>query len=135
MADLFRPWRAPLTSSRLETPVRVLLLVGYLAAIVSVSGVPGDSLRSPVDDRFAHTLEYFIAGLLMLLAALPLVGYEPRPSLFAGALAFGVAFAASDEYHQSFVPGRDSSLKDLAFDVVGLAAAAVVIHIATRRPR
>ena len=47
------------------------------------------------------------------------------PWLWMAALALTIAFAASDELHQAFVPGRVPSWLDLGFDglgaVVGLA--------------
>ena len=38
------------------------------------------------------------------------------------ALLIGVLYAASDEYHQSLVPGRDSDVYDWVADSIGLAA-------------
>ena len=37
------------------------------------------------------------------------------------ALALGVAYAASDELHQHFVPGRTGAPLDVAIDAVGVA--------------
>jgi VanZ family protein len=38
-------------------------------------------------------------------------------------LFIGILFAAGDEWHQSFVPGRCSSLYDFLFDVSGVIIA------------
>ncbi|MCJ7831586.1 MAG: VanZ family protein [Dehalococcoidia bacterium] len=45
--------------------------------------------------------------------------------LLALTLSFVLAalYAASDEYHQGFVPGRDASWADWGLDVAGAAAA------------
>jgi len=37
--------------------------------------------------------------------------------------AFSLLYAASDEYHQSFVPGRGPSVLDVMIDSVGIALA------------
>lgn len=38
-------------------------------------------------------------------------------------LLFGLAFALSDEYHQSFVPGRSARFLDIGFDSLGMFVA------------
>jgi VanZ family protein len=42
------------------------------------------------------------------------------------ALAFSFSFAASDEYHQTFVPGRGGTWTDVAIDAFGASVAAVI---------
>ena len=42
------------------------------------------------------------------------------------ALVISVLYGVSDEFHQSFVPGRTPSLLDLVFDAVGAAAAGLI---------
>jgi VanZ family protein len=40
----------------------------------------------------------------------------------------GVAYAASDEFHQHFVAGRNGNLIDLAIDAIGALLGVVVYH-------
>ena len=35
-------------------------------------------------------------------------------------LILSVLYAFSDEFHQSFVPGRDATLKDVLYDTAGI---------------
>lgn len=101
-------------------PAALLMLV-----IFAFSSRPGDDLPSFGGwDYFvkkgAHALGY---GLLALsyLHALPKRNYK-----LAWILA--LVYAATDEFHQSFVPGRNASLVDaLVFDNIG-AAFALVLH-------
>jgi VanZ family protein len=44
-------------------------------------------------------------------------------------VALGIIYGFSDEWHQSFVPGREASLRDIFFDGLGVWTAA-----ATHRP-
>jgi VanZ family protein len=50
-----------------------------------------------------------------------------RPKLSAGIIA--ALYAASDEIHQRFVPGRWAKFSDWAVDVVGIVAALLLIHL------
>jgi VanZ family protein len=40
-------------------------------------------------------------------------------------MAAAIAYAASDEWHQSFVPGRTATAEDVAIDGIGVALAAL----------
>jgi VanZ family protein len=49
---------------------------------------------------------------------------DPRPwdwKLAGWAFAWATAYAASDEFHQSFVPSRQGQITDLLFDATGAA--------------
>ncbi len=69
--------------------------------------------------KTAHLTEYGILGALLWRA----FSSPARPPVFTGAAALIVAalYACSDEYHQSFVPSRTSSIRDVAIDTVGAA--------------
>ena len=69
--------------------------------------------------KMAHVSEYALLSLLILHA----LANTTRQARFAGAasitfLISGV-FAASDEFHQSFVPSRTSSVRDVMIDITG----------------
>ena len=70
--------------------------------------------------KTAHALEYAILGALLVRAL--------RMNRLSFAL--GLAYAVSDEIHQTFVPGRAGSPVDVAIDAVGLAAG---VALAARR--
>lgn len=72
--------------------------------------------------KLAHAVEYAVlAGLLRRAAA----GQWPArgPGWAAGfAFAASALYAVSDEWHQSFVPGRRGALSDCLIDAGGAAA-------------
>jgi VanZ family protein len=75
--------------------------------------------------KTAHVGEYFIFSLLIsraIRSGHP--GWRWRLTLLAIALL--AAYAAVDEYHQSFVPGRTAAVGDVLWDVMGGAAAQVL---------
>jgi len=41
--------------------------------------------------------------------------------------AFAVLFAISDEWHQTFVPGRDGCVQDVVIDSIGATVAALFL--------
>jgi VanZ family protein len=73
-----------------------------------------------------------ITGYAMLTAlwAWALQGFVRRPVLVAVCIA--LAYACTDEFHQTFVRGRVGTPIDVGVDAIGMAIAATLIH--TRRP-
>lgn len=86
----------------------------------------------PVVRKTAHVAEYF---LLALTATLPLFAYgkiSGRFFLLAG--VFCVLYAATDELHQSFVPGRSAQIRDVLIDGAGVAAGILLARLHRRPP-
>ncbi|WP_455614929.1 VanZ family protein [Eisenbergiella sp.] len=70
--------------------------------------------------KLAHVTEYF---LLAVAVSFPLYVYRLRGwRLVLAAGLFCVCFAGLDEWHQSFVPGRSPSPRDVAIDSIGIFA-------------
>ncbi|MDR1439755.1 MAG: VanZ family protein [Clostridiales bacterium] len=91
--------------------------------------------------KTAHLAEYFILGLLATAAWAASLG-EPGGRAQIGlagryGAALGIAYAATDELHQFFVPGRAAMLTDVMLDgigaVAGAAAMALLCEAAIRR--
>lgn len=70
--------------------------------------------------KTAHGIEYCALGILLFLAA----GFLAKKQKKRCAAAFltGAAFAALDEFHQYFVPGRSCELRDMLIDTTGVTA-------------
>ena len=56
-------------------------------------------------------------------------GEVDRPLVWAIGISF--AYACTDEYHQTFVRGREGTPRDVGIDAIGIAIAALLVH--TRR--
>ena len=95
-------------------------MVAWAALIFGLSSVPDLSSGLGGWDlvlrKLAHAAEYGILGALLVRALRRL----------SWALALGVAYAVSDEIHQSFVPGRQGSPLDVLIDSVGVIAGVVL---------
>jgi VanZ family protein len=68
----------------------------------------------------AHFTEYAILATLWFWALFPQLGAR---NAAAATWLICVAYAVSDEWHQSFVPDRDSDPVDVMVDACGAAAA------------
>lgn len=100
-------------------------VAAYMAAIFLLSAQPQlPSLPSQVSDKHVHAATY--AGLAALacraMAGGAMAGLTARAAV--GAWAVAVAYGATDEYHQSWVPGRTPDLGDWLADAAGAAGAA-----------
>ena len=100
-----------------------------MAALFLASSGPGVALPAVSNlDKLMHAGAY---AVLAALSAWALTGGRPRsatgPVLLA-AWMISTAYGATDEWHQSFVPGRDCSAADLLADALGALAAAGAIR-------
>lgn len=83
--------------------------------------------------KAAHTTEYFISGLLLFRAYKGDSSDQHRWRWALAAIATLFVIALTDEFHQSFVSVRTSSLTDVGIDTFGGTLAQVVNML--RRPR
>jgi VanZ family protein len=83
----------------------------------------------------AHLTEYAIFALLLYSSLLKdeTEAWRPRTALVS-VLITGL-YSLSDEFHQSFVPGRGPSLKDCALDTAGAILAMLGVYLLTRLHR
>ena len=82
--------------------------------------------------KLAHLTEYAILGALAFRAVRAEEGgWSARWGTVA--IAISLQIAASDEFHQSFVPSRTPSPVDVAIDTVGAAIAQGIIWWSVRR--
>jgi VanZ family protein len=75
-------------------------------------------------------------GIYATLAAAwlwALAGRVERP--FAWACGISLAYACTDEFHQTFVEGRHGTFVDVVIDAAGIATALLLIRVWTDRRR
>jgi VanZ family protein len=69
--------------------------------------------------KLGHFSEYFVLAVLVMRA----LRQEPGEKLHTRQLVFGLGltalYAASDEFHQTFVPSRTASIADVVLDIFG----------------
>jgi VanZ family protein len=77
--------------------------------------------RIPGGDKLAHLGAYAVLGACLAWGQRRQRGGAPAaPGAGALLILVGALYGASDEFHQSFVPGRDASAADWIADLCGV---------------
>ncbi len=71
-------------------------------------------------DKIAHLIEYLLYGMTLMLAFSRSTSDKIINNAFKLSLITGIIYAATDEIHQLYVPGRDFSIFDFAADAAGV---------------
>jgi VanZ family protein len=97
----------------------------YMAAIFLLSSLQNPPAPPGVSDVNLHALVYF--GLMLIVVRALARGTWSRVTVgvLLMAWAITVAYGASDEWHQMYVPSRHAELRDLAADAIGALGAAI----------
>ena len=94
-------------------------VAAYMALIFVLSAQPQPPLPPQLTDKQGHSIGY--AGLAVVVSRAVAGGLLHGTTLPAAAAAWTIssAYAATDEWHQSFVPGRSSDVHDWYADAIG----------------
>ncbi len=99
------------------------LVIAYAAFIFFMSSLPHplpESVQKYFSDWILHGVEYGVFGFLLVRALQSSFEKQSRSFLLITALILGIFYGISDEWHQSFIPSRDSSVRDVAVDGLGV---------------
>ena len=100
-------------------------LIFYLSSLPSLT--TGLGIWDLLLRKAGHVTEYFVLTMLIYRALVrTLKKLSFGDFLLKGALP-ALIYASSDEFHQSFVPGRGPSVWDVMIDSVGIIFAACLI--------
>jgi VanZ family protein len=94
-------------------------MIFWLSSRSSLPSPPGISYA--ISANAGHFLVFFALATFILFGLGAGKQASRRELYIAGALA--LLYGVSDELHQSFVPGRDASVLDLAADAAGIVVA------------
>ena len=131
-----RPFNGPLPPARLASlfapPLLVMAAIFYLSSQTS----SGDhSTFELILRKIGHVTEYTILALCWIRAMRGLgVGGDLQGAVIAG-VAATLLYAATDEFHQTFVAGRHGTPVDVLIDSIGMAIAAGLVLWAGPAPK
>jgi VanZ family protein len=78
--------------------------------------------------KLAHLIEYCVLTLLLYRSIAREQPLRWRSNLASWCIAIAGLYAAGDEFHQVFVPGRRAALLDWVIDFAGAAFAMLMLH-------
>lgn len=113
-----------------DTSLRVGMTIGKMS-VPDFSKLPKEEqmdyakkIEFPVR-KMAHATEYAILGCLLTNLCLTF----PMRKAYMWGWLMGSAYAATDEFHQLFVPGRSGQMTDVMLDSVGCLAGCLLIYL------
>jgi len=106
-----------------STLTRWLPVILWAAVIFTFSSIPQIKVSEFfiwdfIAKKTAHVSEYAILFALI---------FRATSGNYVLSFTLTMLYAATDEFHQSFVPGRTSTFFDLGFDLTGANIAAYII--------
>ena len=111
-------------SNELSSAVAAVAIRAVAEVVPEATVVVNPSLMNHIVRKGAHVVAYMVLGFLVLNAqyASGAVGVKS----LAATMLICVLFAASDEWHQTFVPGRGGQMSDVLLDSVGAVVGIVL---------
>ncbi|MFQ5794488.1 MAG: VanZ family protein [Candidatus Bipolaricaulia bacterium] len=106
-----------------------ITLLGYTGLIFYLSNQPSIPMpaRFPGLDKLFHWGEYLVLTLLAIQVIVPKSG-----KAMVGVVIGCLIYAASDELHQMFVPGREADVFDGLADAAGVLTAVLSFSLFRR---
>lgn len=114
-------------SRRASELVKMVPMLIVMGTIFFLSHQPADSISLPAfpgSDKIAHMVAYSFLGWSMLFSIPPRHWKRKSEKLvYCFVLFLVLLYGISDEFHQSFIPGRQPDLRDIVADMAGGIAA------------
>ncbi len=110
-----------------------VLAVACAVVIFSLSHIPGRSLPGNTGflSYIAHFSEYLVFASLFVIAFTG--GKLKTWQVIVIAIMIASAYGVTDEFHQSFIPGRSPDPVDWLTDTVGASVGAILTTLVLRR--
>jgi VanZ family protein len=112
-------------------PAIVIMAIIFIASATPGSDIPGFGIWDVFFKKGGHMLGY----ALLATASYHALNSSNRSikQKFILVLCIVALYAASDEFHQRFTPGRTASFRDVGIDVAGGLIGIAVIRFVQRR--
>ena len=129
MTIIFISSHLPATeSSELSSGITEFILEAF-GEIISNIGIGINDLHFIVRKN-AHFFAYLVLGLLTANALRISGGLSYTRAILA--FGFCVVYAASDEFHQLFIPGRSGELRDVFIDTAGAIVGVGIVLLVSK---
>ena len=112
-----------------------LLVVFWAVFIWALSSIPSyhiPKFKIPHIDKAVHLFEFFVFGFLIIRAILKSTSKLELAKMIIFAIIVSSLYAAVDELHQYFTPGRTPDIVDFCFDFIGALAGTMCYYLIKR---
>ena len=102
-----------------------LIWAGVIFLFSSQASLPGfeESIHDFIFKKTAHIFVYLVLYLLLKRAVEITINKKSSRKQLLVPVFICLVYAVSDELHQSFVPGRYATLRDVGYDMFGVGVA------------
>jgi len=114
--------------------IPAILYVFLIVALSSLNQTTVAKFTWGIEDFLLHTVEYHFFGVTLIWAVLREKPWHELKSSYRLAVGFGALFAMADEFYQSFIPGRFSTVEDVVADVFGVILAIITFSLLMKIP-
>jgi VanZ family protein len=112
-------------------PPILLMAIIFFASATPGSDIPKFGYLDMFVKKGGHMLGYALLAIALYHALNN--GKRSTKMLFVLAICIVALYAASDEFHQRFTPGRTASLGDVGIDVTGALIGISVMSLVQKR--
>jgi VanZ family protein len=124
--------KAAKTGLKRWAPAILIMVIIFIASSTPGNDIPGFGGWDTFVKKGAHMAGYALLAVGYLHALSN--SAKASRTLFIIAILLAGLYAATDEFHQSFTPGRNSSIRDVGIDALGaLIGTAIWARIFTQR--
>jgi len=99
------------------TPAILIMTVIFIASSTPGNDIPGFGGWDTIVKKGAHMAGYALLAMTYLHALS--ISAKTNRLVFIIAILLAALYAATDEFHQSFTPGRHPSIGDVGIDALG----------------
>ncbi len=103
-------------------PILWATLIFILSSQSVIAGFQ-ESAYDYVFKKLSHILVYFVLYLLLKRAVDKTTNSKTSTKQLYVPILICLLYAASDEFHQSLVPGRYATIRDIGYDMIGVSVA------------
>jgi len=104
--------------------LKFLPAIVWMCFIFYLSSGQTTAITGTTTQRFLILKSFHLIEYAVLFICFRLAGFSSKKSLL-----FSYIYALTDEFHQSFVPGRTSLFRDTIIDFIGSLLAHIIIRL------
>jgi len=87
-----------------------------------------------IEDFILHAVEYHFFGVTLIWAILREKPWHELKASYRLAVSIGALLAIADEFYQSFIPSRFSTVEDVVADVFGVILSIITFSLLMKIP-